>query len=169
MMSRNISFPLTQGLYQRFWVTLVATGLVCFIFTLSTPAYGTVYKWKDSNNNIHYSDDKPRGVKDFTVIGAPPPPPSDITNSNEKFEKQIGTAKEKLKLRKQEAQNTAIDNENDAQKRASCKTARENLDSLRNARALSYRNDAGEIVRMDETVKTERIKVALKNIQRFCN
>lgn len=37
-------------------------ALIFFLFILSTPASSEIYKWRDSNGNIMYSDTPPTGV-----------------------------------------------------------------------------------------------------------
>jgi len=120
---------------------------------LAGTASATLYKWTDANGRVVYSDQPPpSGVKNETVLGAPPPPSNpnavkDMAAKELDIKKRQADAAEKDK----KAESQRADN---AKRAEECARAREQLRQLAAEQiALVRVNEKGEAVYVDDVTR----------------
>ena len=125
-----------------------------------------VYKWVDSQGNIHYSD-RPQGAAAQT-LHVPPPPPVDAATQQrfEALKKQGKDAAHKKEAAATAAANTGPSKE---EMEKNCSMAKENLAQLESAGALLFETDKEgnrRLLTLEERDKsTETMR---KEAERWC-
>ena len=149
--------------------TLIIPALLLFIALYTSPAYSATYKWVDTNGDIHYTQYKPTHVKS-SKVGAPPPVPSNIHDSNAEFAEQIRSAGQ------QSSDNKASQKEAKQKKAAlerrkkNCANARKNLSILQNDRRVTTVDEVtNEIVTVNDDMRAEKIKQTEKEVENLCD
>jgi len=160
-MSLSNSHPVRQKL-------LLAACLGISAALLQSAAYGEIYKWTDAVGEIHYSQTPPPGgIKAEEIQGAAPPPGSpaeateklrnDVQNLEENIAKREEAAREKVK--QQELTDTYERN---------CITARNNLTNLEQGGRVRFLTSDGEVIRLTEEQRQQRMKDTKDHIKEFC-
>ena len=144
---------------------LVAISLGAILGT-SMAAYAEIYKWKDANGVVRYSDippptNIPMESMKAKKAAAPATTPSEATapkpkSSAKTNEKAIEASPEKVK----EAEAII--------KKKNCDTAKNNLEILNQSGAYKL-NEKGEQVELDEAGIAQEKEKAKKDMQRNCN
>lgn len=97
-------------------------------------AVAAVYKWKDQDGGVHYSDHPPPGQTAQSItIAQPPPPDPDAAARRERRNRLLEIFSEDRQ--RQEAQRAATRKEQEKRTR-NCAQARRRLTAVRNARYL---------------------------------
>lgn len=142
-------------------------GLLLILALASPSALATTYKYQDESGNTVYSQNPPedRDIP-YEVMGDIPsrakpgsdsPPPVDSSSpasSLQQDDKQDDT------VAREQQQAEKIRQEN-------CETAKKNLEIYTVYRRV--RNDEGEVVRLDDNERQQRIDEAKQAIQDFCD
>lgn len=122
--------------------------LCAALFAAASPVLAEMYKWRDAEGQVHYSESPPPGRPAETIK---PPPKIDSTKAREALDKEI----ERFDVRADERQ----DQEEEARKEAAedkgtqsaCQEARRQAESLANS-PRSYRTepDGTRIIQSDD-------------------
>lgn len=133
------------------------------LWVASTGAFAAgVYKWTDSEGNVHYTQTPPpEGVAEKMT----PPPPVPKTSKTLPQEKPVpppaaapasDKAAEDRRRKEREAEIA----------RQNCETARKNLDIYTTSRRLL--TEEGEAIILDDEVRDAKIREANENIEKYC-
>ena len=137
-------------------------------------ADGTIYKWKDKEGNVHYTDcPPPPGCKAETVTAEPVPSEQQVKQAQERLEKllseqqqsAVGREKERLERLGQQvaAMQVAV------ARKGACIAAQQNLHALQMNRPVYYINDKGERVFLDDAAHKAEIERQRQLIQENCD
>ncbi len=130
--------------------------LLTTIFIFASSASAGLYKWVDSEGNVHYSQKRPRD-KQFKRLKAPSPAPEDskpLYKSTEKADKATKT------LATENAKNEKI-------RAANCANAKKRFNTYTVYRRI--RDKDGNIKRIDDNERAKQIKQAKQSISDFCD
>lgn len=146
-------------------IILFSLTLMSFTATTTSAIDNKAYKWTDSKGITHYTAYKPADGISFTVVDAPPPPPSDAsdpdagdtaeTRAADKGKSGVGT----------KDLNADNDDEFNAEQ---CKIAKNNLTVLRGKARVTYKDNEGNIAYLEEDEKEAKIAEAEKHIKFYC-
>lgn len=144
---------------------LTALGLA------TAPATGAIYKWTDANGEVHYTQTRPPADTESEQIdGAPPPPdPAAVSREQQHLDERIkameerqSTGKEAASLEKERENVAKIDEKN-------CITAKNNLEKLQQGGVKRYLTPEGEVIRLTDNNRAERINEAQTQIDLYCH
>jgi hypothetical protein len=133
-----------------------------------TPVQAQVYKWVDSTGQVQYTQmPPPEGVESARIESEPPPvtePSATITSPQERLQ-----ASEEQKKQQAEANtDKEMQAENERIAKQNCITARNNLEQLNRSGQIRYRTGDGEVLRLSEEQRQQRIEEAQGQIKEFC-
>lgn len=124
----------------------------------------TVYKWKDADGKLHFSDKPPPdGTAETTQIGTSRDP-----YTQERLE-QMKAEAEANSVRREVAKSVAEEQAREAEVLAAhCRDSRAKLESLENSRRPQFINEQGEREFIDEDKRAQWIKTAQDEIDKHC-
>ncbi len=128
-------------------------------------AAGEIYKWRDENGKVHYSNTPPPGGGSEVIQQAPPP--KDAGKPNERLQKELKAFDERYKKRKEaeDARHTA--KQDQAIRMHNCSAAKQNLANLENrGRAMVKEGDS--YTRLSEAERQRKINEAKKRMEENC-
>lgn len=129
----------------------------------STAMAGQVYKWVDAQGVTHFGEQPPQGQQATTVNTATPPPPSSEAKPAPTFqdiadpEQAAADAKVKKEMAEQEAQRVKY-----------CEAQRNNLAQLENNPRVRIEDEGGEMRRLGEDERQQRIADSKQAIAKNC-
>ena len=123
-----------------------------------------IYRWVDDRGKTHYSQSKPLNYE-FIVIEAPPPPPGNSPDLNKPFSEQINA---RIKARTEASRRKEKKISESGKDNNECEVARNNMSKLQAAIRVSYRNEAGDIVYLDDDTRNTKLEETRKYIEYFC-
>ena len=145
--------------------TLLLAGL------LTQPVQAGIYKWTDDAGEVHYSQTRPPGDTPAEKIeGAPPPPDPAVVHQEQKqlqdrldaMDERDKAQKEAAGLEKEREEVAKIDEKN-------CITARNNLVKLQQGGIKRYLTPEGDVVRLTDNERAQRINEANSQIEMYCS
>lgn len=144
--------------------------LVCLTFMLSlfaTAAFAEIYKWVDEDGQTHYSQQAPRDIP-ATVIKTPPPPAIDPNIAQQQVDDLIQQqeSEEKMGLEQQNQQKIAAENKADQEK--NCNIAQQQLQQYQNNPGRRIMDADGNVTRLTEEERQQKIKEAQENVTKYC-
>lgn len=144
--------------------------LVCLTFMLSlfaTAAFAEIYKWVDEDGQTHYSQQAPRDIP-ATVIKTPPPPAIDPNIAQQQVDDLIQQqeSEEKMGLEQQNQQKIAAENKADQEK--NCNIAQQQLQQYQNNPGRRIMDADGNVTRLTEEDRQQKIKEAQENVTKYC-
>ena len=130
--------------------------LLTAMMIFASSASAGLYKWVDSEGNVHYSQKRPTNQQ-FERLKAPPPAP-ESTKPLYTTEKPAG-----------EAGKTAASEtkKNEEIRAANCKKAKENLNNYQVHRRM--RDKDGNVTIIDDKERAKQIENATKAISNYCD
>lgn len=144
---------------SSFWGLILGAGLLA---ASASGLAATMYKWTDSEGNVHYSQNPPP-QGGFQKMAPPPPPAAPAPEAAppqaaEPAAKQPadGAAQEEAERKRLEA----------SVAKHNCETARKNLEIYTAFRRVM--NDKGEIIILSDEERAAKIKEANEMIQKYC-
>lgn len=130
--------------------------LLTIMMIIATSASAGLYKWVDSEGNVHYSQKPPRGQQ-FKRLKAPAPAPENskplFKSTKQKSKSGNVTAAETAKNKKVRADN--------------CAKAKKNLNNYQLHRRIRDKN--GNVTILDDTERAKQIESAKQAINDYCN
>jgi len=148
------------------------------IFCLAVPAVAQesgrqMYRWTDENGVVHFTDQRPTG-QDVTVIDIPDSssqPASDMPQEEGKAVRSAESAeqlspaqqrREEMAKRREEILAAREKNEK------ACVEMRDELAQIEPNRRVFFTNEDGEVERMDDVVRTDRVAELKAKIATDC-
>jgi hypothetical protein len=145
---------------------LVMSLLLGTLF-LSGPGYAEVYKWKDAEGNIQYTQQPPPGDTEREILN-----PAIGTSSSQSLSPPPAFKPEKEKPKpetgKGNAQTAEMTAEEKAEKKRKCDNVRARYQSLQRPRVATYDED-GNRVRLGEDERQAQIKETERLLKEHCN
>ena len=140
---------------------MILTGTL--MLALSTTAMASqIYKWVDDKGVTHFGAQPPQGQESTTINTAAPPPRSTSSAPPPSLEEQLDP--EQAAIDKKVKEDVA---KQEAERKQYCENARTNLAQLENNPRLRI-EDGGEVRRIDENERQERITELKKSIAENC-
>lgn len=145
---------------------LVMSLLLGTVF-LSGPGYAEVYKWKDAEGNVQYTQQPPPGDTEREVLN-----PAIGTSSSQSLSPPPITEPEKVKSKpetgKGNAQKAELTAEEKAELKRKCDNVRARYNSLQRPRVATVDED-GNVVRLGEDERQAQIKETARLLKEHCN
>lgn len=150
---------------KSFWI------LLPLLTILSMVSHAEIYKWKDSNGNVRYSDvpppsNVPHESMKGNKTGTAPAAPAQTQNSP-----PTGPDSAAIKI-----QEKAADDKNkelkDAElkiKQHNCEVAKANLQNLKLGGPVYKENDKGEREFLSDKDAADSLQQAQKDVEKYCN
>ncbi|MGE8296473.1 MAG: DUF4124 domain-containing protein [Pseudomonas sp.] len=140
---------------------MILTGTL--MLALSTTAMASqVYKWVDDKGVTHFGAQPPQGQQATTINTATPPPRSTPSTPAPSADNQLDP--EQAAIDKKVKEDVA---KQEAERKQYCQNARSNLAQLENNPRVRI-EDGGEVRRIDENERQERITELKKAITENC-
>lgn len=130
--------------------------LLTIMMIFASSASAGLYKWVDSEGNVHYSQKPPRGQQ-FKRLKSPPPAPE---NSKPLYQSTELKKKNSDVLATETAKNEKI-------RATKCSNAKTNLNSYQLNRRV--RDKDGNVTIVDDKERALQIEKAKKAINEFCD
>jgi hypothetical protein len=139
---------------------------VLALLALPVLATAQMYKWKDEQGRMHFTQVPPKAGIPFETLGAPPPPAE--APNQESLNKSLDDSR-KAAPEQQKAADQA--SEREAQRQQACARAMERLAYLdaRTARRLATKDAAGNVTRMDDAEFQRQRTTAQDEINKNCS
>ena len=140
---------------------MILTGSLLLVLSTSAMA-SQIYKWVDDKGVTHFGAQPPQGQDATSINTATPPPrapaptPAPAAPSNDAQQKAIDD-KVKDQVAKQEAE-----------RKKYCESARTNLAQLENNPRVRVEGDNGELRRIGEDERQQRVTELKKSIDERC-
>ena len=146
-------------------------SLLLILLLSSTNAYPALYKWVDSNNQTHYSEEPPvnkkarllpsRSAANDTAPASAPAAPKTLVERAAELSKAKAAKKETSdEAAKKQAYNDAL--------KSNCDGARKNLAALKNGIRLVEMDANGERSFLSDEQREQRMVKAQQDIQENC-
>jgi len=125
-----------------------------------------IYKWVDAAGETHYTQlPPPEGIPATEVRRVPA---ADSSGADAHLQQQVEAMDKRLEAREQAKSNAEIEAEIARISRENCETAKKNLAELQQGGVKRYRTGDGQVVRLTEEDRQQRIAEANSQIQEFC-
>ena len=135
----------------------------CGIFTvlLSLPVDAAIYKWKDANNEVHYSTEAPANTpaqEIKPVIPTPTPAPkTSSVSEKERLKKLNDQADNENRLKEDQNHKAQKADEEEKIKKANCERAKAHLEDLESKGQVSMEDKHGVITHLSPDQKIQEI------------
>jgi hypothetical protein len=146
---------------------LPTAALFIITLLLQSAVFADSYKWTDGSGEVHYTQTPPpNGIAAQTIEGAPPPPESAGVTRDAQPQvdatEEGRAGQEEQQIIQQRTELAILDQEN-------CNTAQGNLAKLQRGGINRYLTPEGEVVRLTEEDRRQRISQAQEQIEKYCN
>ena len=159
--------------------TYALFGLVLFLFSYHVQAATTVYKWKDANGQMHYSDRPPPDAQaeSLTVKNPPrqrvPAPVTDADTQDENETEQKSPQEPPAMSEEQKAAKAALKRQQEEQKKIirkkNCGIARRNLKTLKSTvRVRKLDPKTGDYVRVSDNERLKKLREYQRKVREYC-
>ena len=143
------------------------TSIITLTLSAGALANKPIYKWKDSQGNIKYTQSKPpRGVDYETIYQRTSPAPAKKSANNEQGQ-SISSEQDEI-LAKQNAEKERVKKANAEIRRKNCQIAQNNLDTLQNTPRVMTIVDGKEKM-LSEKDRQDRLSTAKDHVSKYCD
>lgn len=147
---------------------ILAIGLLGATAPLQMSAAKEIYKWVDPVGQTHYTQlPPPEGTTTIDVRSAPPPA-ADSGAADTRLQQQVETMDKQIEAEDKAKSDAEMDAEIARITKENCRIAKKNLIGLQQGGEKRYRTSDGEVVRLTEEERQQRIEEAESQIQEFC-
>lgn len=147
---------------------LLAAGLCVSAALLQPPAWGEMYKWTNADGEVQYTQVPPSGgIKTEKIQGAPPPA-DDPDKINEALQNEVDAMDEARSRQEEASKEENLRTEIDEAYERNCISSRNNLAKLQEGGRKRYLTPDGEVIRLSEEERQQRINEAKDHIDEFC-
>jgi hypothetical protein len=170
-------------------IVVLLTFLMAFLANVlsGSAVAGDLYSWTDENGVLHYSDMPPNGQSVQTVKDKASPPPSTYESNSVPGSTQPDTAIDAMTgeegegaedsppqsfadaRREQIAKNRKERREAQAEMDRMCEIHRKTLANVEPSRRVMYKNEKGEVMRMDDDKRIALVKESKAFIAKNCD
>ncbi len=163
--------------------TYALFGLLLFLFFAQVQAATTVYKWKDANGQIHYSDRPPPDAQAESLTVKNPPrqrapdpvndPATDKDTQGENEAEQKAPQEPPAMSEEQKAAKAAMKRQQEEQKKIirkkNCGIARRNLKTLKSTvRVRKLDPKTGDYVRVSDNERLKKLREYQRKVREYC-
>ncbi len=159
-------------------ITCIAMSLSFLFASTGSYAAGTVYKWRDANGQMHFSDKPPPqgNAETIKIKDTPRRTPESATAdtaSAETADKQKQGAANNAMSDEQKAAQAALKRQQEAQRKAirkqNCEIARKNLKTLKSTvRVRRLDPKTGQYVRVSDKQRMQKLRESQRKIREYC-
>ena len=129
--------------------------LLIFLLFWNNSAISAIYKWIDADGKVHYSDKKISQAPATELKAAPKPNQEDIAQAQEKTNRLKEQFDNSKKVKLQQEQKKKEDEVKMAAKKKKCLNVKDDLEHLKSAPKIYYKNEKGEKVFYDDDLRKE--------------
>lgn len=144
---------------------------LCLTFILSllfaTATFADTYKWVDKDGQINYSQQAPRNVT-ATIIKAPAPPAIDPNAAQQQIDELINQQHSAEQMRSEQHNQKKIEAQNKVNQESNCKIAQQQLQQYQNNPGSKSIDADGNVTRLTEDERQQKIQESQKNIIKYC-
>ncbi|MBE9547823.1 MAG: DUF4124 domain-containing protein [Proteobacteria bacterium] len=152
---------------NKTWSLFLLIGAM-LIITAGMASAGNIYKWVDSEGNLHFGEKAPEGIQATKVTTD-----TRKVDTAEPTAREIQTYKEGTQARREKeivAQEKRLSRKEEKAMRAElCKTAREQIAQLEPKPRVLVREEDGTIRRLSDDERLERLQVAKDVEKEHCD
>jgi type IV secretory pathway VirB10-like protein len=156
--------------------TYLSLAAFFLLFAGVSAAATTVYKWKDSNGQVHYSDQPPPTGQAETVTVKNPrrkPAPEPVMTEEETASTPAQTEQPPAMSDEQKAAKEAMKRQQEEQKKIirkkNCGIAKRNLKTLKSTvRVRKLDPKTGEYVRVSDQERLKKLKQYQRKVREYC-
>jgi hypothetical protein len=144
--------------------------LVCLTFMLSlfaTAAFAEIYKWVDKKGKTHYSQQAPQDNAAI-LIKTPPPPAIAPNAAQQQIEELIQQQESEDQMRLEQRNQQKFAAENLANQQRNCKIAQQQLQQYQNNPGKRIMDADGNVTRLAEEERQEKIQESQENVTKYC-
>ena len=155
--------PAKPGIARILLLALVLPGTATLL-----PAHASdhIYKWVDAAGETHYTQlPPPEGI---TATEVRRTPATDSSGADAQLQQQVEAMDKRLEAREKAETNAEMEAEIARVSRENCEIARKNLAELQQGGVKRYRTGDGQVIRLTEEDRQQRIAEANSQIQEFC-
>lgn len=127
-----------------------------------------IYKWKDTNGNVQYSQTKPPKGVEFTVLNYRQSTASTSSSKSNANSSAPVMSKEDEILAKQAAEQQKVDAQQGDINKKNCKISQTNLKVLETKSRIQIEEN-GERRMLTDKERADRLASAKENVEKFCN
>jgi len=144
------------------WLCLVSAALL-----LSFSVHAQIYKWVDENGQTHYSQQPPESGQAETV-DVPPPPPIAPEQAREEVQELIDQQQAAEQAEQEAQQQAQKQAEQEAAREENCRIARNNLTAYQNNPGRRVMDEEGNVTRLDEETRQQKIQEFQEQVDLYC-
>lgn len=147
---------------------LLVASLCLSAALLQSPARGEMYKWTNAAGEVQYTQTPPPGGIKTEVIQGAPPPADDPDKITEKLQNEVEAMDETRASQEKASKEKSLRQEIDAAYEKNCISSRNNLATLQEGGRKRYLTPDGQVIRLSEEERQQRINEAKDQIDEFC-
>ena len=147
--------------------TLLISALAALAISFAASANKPIYKWKDDQGNVKYTQSKPpRGTEYETIYQRTTNKAAESVTKTE-VDPNL-TAEQNDILAQQEAEKQRVKQVNEEIRRKNCEIAKNNVESLETNQRIMIMEDGKEKMISGED-RIARLNAAKDNVAKYCN
>lgn len=146
---------------------LIVSAVLALMVSFNASAEKPIYKWKDNQGNIKYTQSKPPRGTDYETIYQRTSAGAETVNTGSEAE-QSSTTKEDNILTEQAAAREQAEKANAEIRRKNCQIAKNNAETLENNQRIMTMVDGKETMLSGED-RIARLNEAKTNMVKYCD
>ncbi|WP_228703636.1 DUF4124 domain-containing protein [Kangiella sediminilitoris] len=143
------------------------TALLALTVSFSAVADKPIYKWKDSQGNIKYTQSKPPRGTQYETIYQRTSKPSQSQTGQEAGGNEGDSSLDDV-IAQQNKQRDMVAEKNVEIARKNCTIAKNNLEALQSQNLVQVEEN-GQRRTLSDSERAEKLKEAQANVEKFCN
>ncbi|MBL1143150.1 MAG: DUF4124 domain-containing protein [Proteobacteria bacterium] len=145
----------------------VKMNIALIMLLISTVSTAEMYKWVDENGDTHYSQSPP--VSDVKVEKIAPPPAVDPSNAQQDLQRTVEKVNSLREERLVARENQEKEKDEEKRKKEQCQQLKESLNSLTVRPRANKVDEEGNLVRMTEEERQEKIENTKQQMKEKCS
>ncbi|SFK47825.1 DUF4124 domain-containing protein [Methylophaga sulfidovorans] len=142
-------------------------SLIILSATLSSTASADIYKWVDDQGQVHYSQQAPESAP-AELIKTPPPPSVDPAQAQREVDALIAQQKAAEQEKQQAQQQAEQQAAQEAELEKQCQDAKDALTAYQNHPGGRFYDEDGNLQRIKEEDRQQKIQELSNNIKQHC-
>jgi hypothetical protein len=160
-----MTYPVKSNITR---IMLLVCGLLGCSVAQQAYAANNIYKWVDANGEMQYTQFPPPEGVEVIDVQTQAPPTDNSARERAKLQKQVEASEEQRKKQQEAETRAAQQADIDRITKDNCVKAKKNLVVLQQGGEKRYMTSEGEVLRLTEEDRQQRIAEANKQIQEFC-
>ena len=142
-------------------------SLIILSVTFTATASADIYKWVDDQGQVHYSQQAPESAP-AELIKTPPPPPVDPAKAQREIDALIAQQEAAEQERQQAQQQAEQQAAQEAKLEQQCQDAKDALTAYQNHPGGRFYDENGNLQRIKEEERQQKIQELSNNIKQHC-